>query len=149
MKRRTPGPQSSQAQNGATRPAPITFTGRLLALQSVGLIALAVLAAPDAPIANHEWREVWRAGLYITLAFLSAWSGLGLLRLRPTAWNLAMLVQGTALLHALVLYRAEERPFYIYYQMFLAILIVVNLNQSALRSSFPTEIISEVDEPAP
>lgn len=148
MKLRKPSPHSSPAQSAATRPAPITFTGRLLTLQSVGLVALAILAAPDAPVANHEWREVWRAGLYITLAFLSAWSGLGLLRLRPPAWNLAMLVQGTALLHALVLYRAEERPVYIYLQMLLAILIVVNLNQSSLRSSFPTELISEVDEPA-
>lgn len=133
----------------ATRPAPITFTGRLLTLQSIGLVVLAVLAAPEPPVANHEWRELWRAGLYITLAFLSAWSGLGLLRLRPPAWNLAMLVQGTALLHALILYRAEERPLYIYAQMLLAILIVVNLNQSALRASFPTEIITETQDPVP
>lgn len=130
-------------QRDSTRPAAITFTGRLLSLQSIGLVVLAVLAAPEPPIANHEWREVWRSGLYISLGFLSAWSGLGLLRLRPPAWNLAMLVQGTALLHALILYRAHERPFYIYAQMLLAILIVVNLNQSTLRASFPTEIIQE------
>ncbi|MCW5875101.1 MAG: hypothetical protein KIS88_10700 [Anaerolineales bacterium] len=133
-------------QNSSTRPAPITFTGRLLTLQSLALVALAILAAPEPPIANHEWRELWRAGLYMTLAFISAWSGLGLLRLRPPAWNLAMLVQGTSLLHVLVLYRAGERPFYIYLQMLLAILIVVNLNQSALRASFPTEIITEAQD---
>jgi hypothetical protein len=52
-----------------------------------------------------------------------------------------MLVQGTALLHALALYRAAERPFYIYIQMVLAVIIVVNLNQASLRASFPTELI--------
>lgn len=131
----------SAEKDTSPRPAAITFTGRLVCLQSIGLIVLALLAAPEPPIANHEWREVWRAGLYITLAFLSAWSGLGLLRLRPPAWNLAMLVQGTALLHALALYRAAERPFYIYIQMVLAVIIVVNLNQASLRASFPTELI--------
>ncbi|MBX3046945.1 MAG: hypothetical protein KF698_08120 [Anaerolineales bacterium] len=131
-----------------TRPAAVTFTGRLLSLQSVGLVILAILAAPEPPIANHEWRELWRAGLYITLGFLSAWSGLGLLKLRPPSWNLAMLVQGTALLHALVLYRAGERPVYMYLQMLLAILIVVNLNQSTLRASFPTEIIETQETPS-
>lgn len=143
----SPRMQASESkQNNNTRPAPVTFTGRLLTLQSVGLVLLAMLAAPEPPIVGHEWREVWRAGLYITLGFLSAWSGLGLLRLRPPAWNLAMLVQGTALLHALILYRAHERPLYIYAQMLLAILIVLNLNQSALRASFPTEIISEAQD---
>ncbi|MBX3005173.1 MAG: hypothetical protein KF821_05030 [Anaerolineales bacterium] len=132
---------AAPAHPASVRPAAITFTGRLVCLQSIGLIVLALLAAPEPPIANHEWREVWRAGLYITLAFLSAWSGLGLLRLRPSAWNLAMLVQGTALLHALALYRAAERPFYIYIQMLLAVIIVVNLNQASLRASFPTELI--------
>lgn len=126
-------------------PAPIHFTGRLLFVQSVGLLLLAVLIAPEPPIVAHEFREVWRTGLYVTLAFLSAWAGLGLIRLRPPAWNLAMLVQGTVLLHCLFLY-GLERPAYIYLQMALGILIVVNLNQSALRSSFPTEIIEETTE---
>lgn len=126
-------------------PAPIHFTGRLLFVQSVGLLLLAVLIAPESPIVAHEFRELWRTGLYITLAFLSAWAGLGLIRLRPPAWSLAMLVQGTVLLHCLFLYRLE-RPSYIYIQMALGILIVVNLNQSALRNSFPTEIIEETTE---
>lgn len=133
--------------NKTERTPAVTFTGRLLSLQSVGLVILAIMAAPEPPIANHEWRELWRAGLYLTLGFLSAWSGLGLLKLRPPSWNLAMLVQGTALVHALALYRVGERPFYIYLQMLLAILIVVNLNQSALRASFPTELIEKQEAP--
>lgn len=137
----------SAEKDSSPRPAAITFTGRLLSLQSVGLVILAIMAAPEPPIANHEWRELWRAGLYISLGFLSAWSGLGLLKLRAPSWNLAMLVQGGALLHALFLYRAGERPFYIYLQMLLAILIVVNLNQSALRASFPTELIESQEAP--
>jgi hypothetical protein len=127
-------------------PGPVTFTGRLIGLQSVGLLVLAVLSAPEPPIVAHEWRELWRSGLYITLSFISAWAGIGLLRLRPAAWNLAILVQGAALLQALALYRAVERPFYIYLQMLLGILIVINLNQAALRRSFPTEIIEEPSE---
>lgn len=126
-------------------PSSIHFTGRLILVQSIGFLALAIFTAPEPPIVGHEFTELWRAGLYISMAFLSAWAGIALRRLRPTGWNLAMLVQGVALLQALVLY-TTERPPYIYVQMLLGILIVLNLNQAGLRRSFPTELIEESTE---
>lgn len=140
--------KSSTTKPGSEKreiPNSVRFTGRLVLVQSIGFLVLAILTAPEPPIVAHEFTELWRAGLYISMAFLSAWAGIGLRRLRPTGWNLAMLVQGVALLQALLLYRTE-RPAYIYLQMLLGILIVVNLNQASLRRSFPTEIIEESTE---
>lgn len=131
----------------AKRPIPrtISLTGRLLGLQGIGLIALALYVAPAAPIRAHEFNEVWLAGLYALMALLSVVAGLGLLRLRAPAWNLAMLLEGIGLLLALFLYTGE-RPWYIYVEMLFGIIVVLNLNQPELRRSFPTEIIEAQTE---
>lgn len=129
----------------------IRFTGRLLAVQSLGFVALSFFTAPEPPVAAHEFNELWLAASYLALAFFSAWAGLGMLRLRSSSWNLAMLLEGAALLHALYLY-TQGGPFYIYIQMFVGILVVLNLNQPSLRRSFPTELIEaplEINEEKP
>ncbi len=128
-----------------TIPWTISLTGRLLGLQSIGFILLALHTAPAAPIPAHKFTDVWLAALYALLALLSVVTALGLLRLRPAAWNLAMLLEGVALLLALFLY-IGERPWYIYIQMLFGIIVVLNLNHPELRHSFPTEIIEAQTE---
>jgi hypothetical protein len=123
----------------------IAFTGRLLGLQSLGFIVLAFSTAPTPPIPSHELGELWLPALYLLLAFLSAAAALGLLRLRPLAWDVAMLLEGAALLEALALYLGE-RPFYVYLLMLYGIIVVINLNHPELRRSFPTEIIEAQTE---
>jgi len=124
---------------------PISIAGRLLGLQALGFLILAITTAPEAPILPHTFAELWQAGFYIALAGLSVLSALSLLRLRPLAWNFAMLLQGTSLLFALMLYLGE-RPFYIYPQMIYGIVMVLELNQPELASSFPKEIINSQEE---
>ena len=126
-------------------PRPIGVAGQLLGLQGVGFLILAVITAPKVPILSHPFVELWQPGLYVSLAGLSVLSALSLLRLCPLAWNLAMLLQGTSLLLALTLYLGE-RPFYIYPQMIYGILMVLELNQPELVSSFPKEIINSQEE---
>lgn len=126
-------------------PRSISITGRLLGLQAIGFIALALHVAPAPPVRAHEFNEVWQAALFAALAIASVVAGLGLLRLRPAAWNLAMLLEGVALLLALFLYLGE-RTWYIYLQMLFGIIVVLNLDQPELRHSFPTEIIEAQTE---
>jgi hypothetical protein len=121
-------------------PWSIRFTGRLLAVQSLVFLAIAFFTAPEPPIAMHKISELYMPGLYVVLAFLSASAGLGILRLRASSWNLAMVLEGISLAHGLWLY-ASERPFFLYFQILLSIVVVFNLNQPSLRRSFPTEII--------
>ncbi len=137
--------QSSPAKSKRKLPWSIAFTGRLLGLQSLGFIALAFFTAPAPPLPAHEISELWLPALYLLLAFLSAAAALGLLRLRPLAWDVAMLLEGVALLEALALYLGE-RPFYVYLLMFYAIIVVINLNHPELRRGFPTEIIEAQTE---
>ncbi len=121
-------------------PATIAISGRLLGLQALGLLFLANLTAPEPPIANHPFEQVWLAGLFILMSIVSVLAALGLLRLRPLAWNVAMILEGVILFLTLSLYRGP-RPFYIYPLMFYGVLMVLNLNQPELRRSFPTEIM--------
>jgi hypothetical protein len=121
-------------------PWSIRFTGRLLAVQSIGFLAIALLTAPEPPLAMHNFAELYTPGLYVVLAFLSASAGLGILRLRASSWNLAMVLEGASLAYGLWLY-FSDRPFFLYLQVLLSIVIVFNLNQPTLRRSFPTEII--------
>jgi hypothetical protein len=134
--RRTPRSTSAKREI----PATIAVSGRLLGLQSLGLLFLANLTAPDQPLAGRTFDELWQAGLFIVMAFVSVLAALGILRLRPLAWNAAMILEGAILLLTLSLYRGE-RPFYIYPLMVYGVLMVLNLNQPELRRSFPTEII--------
>jgi len=143
FRRKPPSLRSAKPKRAI--PWTISLTGRLLGLQGVGFIALALVLAPSPPIPAHQFDEVWLAALYALLALLSVVAGLGLLRLRPAAWNLAMPLEGVALLLALFLYFGE-RPWYIYIQMLFGIIVVLNLNQPELRRSFPTEIIEAQTE---
>lgn len=120
-------------------PWPINVAGRLLGLQAIGFLFLAIVTAPEPPIPAHRFDEVWLALVFTLLAISSVLAALGILRLRPLAWDIAMLLQGAALLLALTLYLGE-RPFYLYLIMIYCITLVLNLNQPELRRSFATEI---------
>jgi hypothetical protein len=121
-------------------PWPIKVNVRLLALQGLGFLFLAFFTAPPPPIPAHRFDELWLPALFVIFSLLSILAALGLLRLRPLAWDIAMLVEGAALLLALALYMGV-RPFYVYPIMLVCIIVVINLNQPELRRTFPTEII--------
>jgi hypothetical protein len=116
----------------------INLAGRLLGLQSIGFLLLAAFLAPDPPIPAHQWDELWQPGVFAFLAITAVTSALGILRLRPLAWDIAMFMQGACLLLALTLY-AGARPVYVYAMMIFSIVLVLVLNQ--VRRSVPTEII--------
>lgn len=119
---------------------------RLLALQGLGFLFLAFFTAPPPPIPAHRFDELWLPALFIIFSLLSIMAALGLMRLRPLAWDVAMLVEGAALLLALALY-VGARPFYVYPIMLVCVIVVLNLNQPELRRAFPPEIIeSGVEE---
>jgi hypothetical protein len=121
-------------------PWPINVNVRLLALQGLGFLFLAFFTAPPPPIPAHRLDELWLPALFVIFSLLSILAALGLLRLRLLAWDVAMLVEGAALLLALALYMGV-RPFYVYPIMLVCTIVVINLNQPELRRAFPTEII--------
>jgi hypothetical protein len=123
-------------------PASASISSRLLGVQGLGFLVLAIYTSPTPPVSEHEFKELWIPALFTLLAFLSIFSSLGVMRLRPLAWNLAMLVQGISFILALDFYFGE-RPAYAYLQMFVGIILVLNLNQSELRRHFSTELIPE------
>jgi hypothetical protein len=127
-------------------PWSITANVRLLGLQGLGFLFLAFFTAPPPPIPAHRFDELWLPALFILFSLLSVMAALGLLRLRPLAWDVAMLVEGAALLLAIALY-IGARPIYVFPIMLVCIIVVLNLNQPELRRAFPTEIIeSGVEE---
>ena len=123
-------------------PAAASISSRLLGFEGIGFFVLAVFTAPAPPISDHEFAELWIPALFASLAIFSMFSALGLMRLRPMAWNIAMLLQGVSFLLAFTFYLGN-RPFYAYLQMLVGIIIVLNLNQSELRRHFSTELIPE------
>lgn len=127
-------------------PWPIKVNVRLLALQGLGFLFLASFTAPPAPIPAHKLDELWQPALFMIFSLLSILAAMGLLKLRPLAWDIAMLVEGAALLLALALY-IGERPIYVFPIMLICVIVVLNLNQSELRRAFPTEIIESDAEP--
>jgi hypothetical protein len=120
-------------------PWAVRVSGRLLGLQGGIFLLLAALTAPAPPIPAHRFDELWLPGLLVILAFLSTLAAIGLLRLRPLAWDIAMLVEGAALLLTLVLYR-QSRPLFISPLMVYCVLVVLNLNQRELRRTFQTDL---------
>lgn len=127
-------------------PWPVNAAGRLLGLQGLGFLLLAVLTAPEPPIPAHRFDELWQPGVFVLLAISAVTAGLGILRLRPLAWDIAMLLQGAALLLTLTLY-IGERPVFVYFIMVYCIIMVLNLNQPELRLNLPTEIVEQPKEP--
>jgi hypothetical protein len=129
-------------KRGRETPAAASISSRLLGVEGLGFFALAIYTSPAPPISEHEFRELWIPALFVSLTLLSVFSALGVMRLRPMAWNLAMLVQGISILLAFVFYLAD-RSFYAYLLMLAGIITVLNLNQSELRLLFSTELIPE------
>jgi hypothetical protein len=77
-------------------------------------------------------------GLIVVQGLLAFLAAIGLLRLRRTAWVLAMAVQGIQLLIALVLY-FTTKPWYAYPIMAFGVLMVLYLNYSAVADAFPAD----------
>ncbi|MGH2581889.1 MAG: hypothetical protein ACRDFQ_03215 [Anaerolineales bacterium] len=139
--KRKPKP-SRVAKPKRETPAAASISSRLLGVEGLGFFVLAIYTSPIPPISEHEFRELWIPALFTLLAFLGIFSALGVMKLRPLAWNMAMLVQGISFLLSFVFY-LDNRPFYSYLQMLVGIIIVLNLNQSELRRHFSTELIPE------
>jgi len=62
-------------------------------------------------------------------------AGIGLLRLRPSAWTLAVLTEGLSLTMALVIY-SRDKPIYIYPLMIYTIVTVLYLNYNDVQVAF-------------
>lgn len=127
-------------------PWAIKASVRLLGLQGLGFLFLAAFTAPVPPIPAHRFDELWLPGLFVIFSLFSILAALGLMRLRPLAWDIAMLLEGAALLLALAFY-VGERPIYVFLIMLIAVILVINLNQPELRRAFPTEIAEPGMEP--
>lgn len=76
------------------------------------------------------------------LGLFTVVSGIGVLRLRPWAWLMALVVNGFSLLALLILYFRRD-PFYLH--MLIDSLAVLYLNQSSIRRAF--RIAQRSDDP--
>lgn len=128
------------------RPWPVTACGRLLALQGLGLLALAELNAPNS--ARPSLIESWLALSLAFLGLLALLTSLSFLRLRARARDRAMLLQGIALSLALFLYLGEG-PAFIYPIMFYGIFMVLYLQHPDVRACFPYDVVEGRGEPLP
>ena len=79
--------------------------------------------------------------VFVSLSVLAILAAIGFLRLRRAAWTVALLVQGSALLIALILY-FREKPWYAYILMLCGIFIVLYLNTYDVRMAFRRRPVS-------
>ncbi len=129
------------------RPRGVTIIGVLLFVQGlVEAVAVARALAPLIPPLAHALPPGWVVaahapsnsdwiglGTQAVVAVLSLVGGVGMLRLRPWAWVVAMLLEG----YALTLYLwAYFRGHPLYLQMLIAAVIVFYLNTRAVRHVF-------------
>jgi len=133
-------PRSRHRPNGA-----IVGVTSLLFLQGIGLVLLGLLPTlatrfglSIGPIADlsivREANDVLRL-LIVLQGLLAISSGLGLLRVQPAAWVIAMSVQGIQLLVALILY-FTHKPGYVYPIMAYGVLMVLYLRYSPVADAF-------------
>ena len=71
------------------------------------------------------------------LTVLALWAAVGFFRLWSFAWDLAMFIQGAALLTSLILYFVNK-PIHINFLMLTGIFMVLYLNYADMRSFFNT-----------
>lgn len=86
----------------------------------------------------------WTIGLALPLGVLALIATFGLLRLWPTAWLMAMIVQGVMLFFFLVIhFTVPETNTVEYVVMTYAIFIVWYLNYSEVQASFRPKFLTE------
>ena len=132
------------------RSHPVTMAGLLLLTQAIGFLAVGpilttLFGQADASARAFELVSVGRSFslshgvgtsiLFMPLALPALLAGISLLRLRPSAWTLAMLTQGLGLTMALVIY-SREKPIYIYPLMIYSIVAVLYLNYNDVQIAF-------------
>ena len=132
------------------RSHPVTMAGLLLLTQSLGLLAFGPILTTlygqaDASAQAFELLSVGRSYslshgvgtsmLFMPLSLPALVAGIGLLRLRPSAWTLAMLTQGLSLTLALAIY-SRDKPIYIYPLMIYGIVAVLYLNYNDVQVAF-------------
>jgi len=132
------------------RSQPVTMAGLLLLTQAMGLLAVGPILTTlygqaDASAPVFELLSVGRSFslshgvgtsiLFMPLSLPALVAGIGLLRLRPSAWTLAMLTQGLSLTMALVIY-SRDKPIYIYPLMIYTIVAVLYLNYNDVQVAF-------------
>lgn len=147
-----PGRNTGTAES-PVRPWPVTAVGFLLMLQAVGLFGIGlfyVLTVDSltvlARILEMTAGELISAAthnslvgmVYLPLSVLGVVAAVGMWRLWSAAWLNAMLVQGSSLAVALVLY-AGPRPAYVYVVMIYSTIVVVYLYHADIRITFHTE----------
>ena len=136
------------------RSHPVTMAGLLLLTQALGLLAVGpilttLFGQSEASSQAFELLSVGRSFslsqgvgtsmLFMPLALPALLAGIGLLRLRPSAWTLAMLTQGLSLALALVIY-SRDKPIYIYPLMIYTIVAVLYLNYNDVQVAFQPKI---------
>jgi hypothetical protein len=126
-----------------TRPWAVTANAWLLLLEALGFIGLGALYLgplgarwPLTPDELAAERLTALTGLVFgLLAVLALSAAVGLFRVLPAAWVSAIMVQGCALLLALLLY-FSTRPSYVYALMLAGIFMVVYLHQADVQITF-------------
>ncbi|MCG2769016.1 MAG: hypothetical protein ABIK79_09725 [Chloroflexota bacterium] len=128
----------------------VTMAGLLLLTQALGLLAYGpilttLFGQSEASAPAFELLSVGRSFslshgvgtsiLFMPLSLPALLAGIGLLRLRPSAWTLAMLTQGLSLTMALVIY-SRDKPIYIYPLMIYSIVAVLYLNYNDVQVAF-------------
>jgi hypothetical protein len=142
-------PSPAQAETPSTRPQPtrpglVTTLSLLLLVQAAGLVVIDLFFFVGL---EFQTGLVWPGvlaqsvaaltieGIFIVLALLAGLAAIGLLRLRRSAWLMAMLLQGLCLLTALSLYFQQDSP-YVYIIMLYSIVMVIMLNYSEVYLVF-------------
>ena len=132
------------------RARPVTVVGLLLLAQSWGLLGfgpalIALFGQSEASSPVFELisqgrtfslgRGIGTSVVFMPLCVPALVAGVGLLRLRQSAWTLAMLTQGLTLTMALVIYSRQE-PIYIYPLMIYSIVVILYLNYNDVQIAF-------------
>lgn len=129
------------------RPRRVTIIGSLLLLQGLALLAVAAVLitwantehldmlpqALAAEVQAMTLGEMMFVATALVMGIFGVVSGIGLLRLRPWAWLMAMIVQGIGMIIDLIEY-ARGRPNYI--TMTFAVVVVLYLNQGSIQEAF-------------
>ena len=126
----------SQSADGG-RPWPVRALTLLLVVQGLGLILIGLFSI------DHTagfWEILDDSSFYATLpplGVVALIAAAGFLRLRAGAWVMAMLVQGLALLVALIFYfRYRPQNLLIYGMMVYALIMVLYLNYAEVPAIF-------------
>lgn len=153
-----PGQLPSDEVEFSPLPAParsvaVTVLSLLLLLQAAGLIFVDLFFFVNLDV-QAGWQTLLHESVtiltiesvFIFLALLALLAAIGFIRLWPSAWFLAMLLQGLGLLTALSLY-FSQKPAHVYALMLYSILMVIALNYSEVYLAFqPSPDLEEVEE---